>query len=150
MDNRERNRQRLTNFLDVEQSVLISIQNLHEIDDREVELEQVRDQLQDARSTLQLIASTVVNVEHHAARNEVIMLLNIILSRISKHLNSNEEDHVNNTAFVCPTMEPQGVGRPIVVDEDQIKFLRSLLFSWKKLQVHLALVKVLYAVEEEG
>ena len=53
--------------------------------------------------------------------------------------------------FVCPTREPQGVGRPaIAVNEDQIQFLRSLHFSWKKLQVYLALVKVLYAVEEEG
>ena len=39
MDDRERNRQGLTNFLDALQSVLIGIQNLHEIDDREVELE---------------------------------------------------------------------------------------------------------------
>ena len=57
MDDRERNRQGLTNFLDALQSVLISIQNLHEIDnDREVELEQVRDRLQDAQITLQVIA----------------------------------------------------------------------------------------------
>ena len=57
MDDRERNRQGLTNVHDALQSVLISIQNLHEIDnDREVELEQVRDRLQDAQITLQLIA----------------------------------------------------------------------------------------------
>lgn len=135
MDDRERNRQGLTNFLDALQSVLISIQNLHEIDnDREVELEQVRDRLQDARITLQLIASTVVNVYHRTAANELITLLNTILSCISEHLNSGEEDNVNNTAFVCPTREPQGVGRPaIVVNEDQIQFFRSLHFSWKKI-----------------
>ena len=63
MDDRERNRQGLTNFLDALQSVLISIQNLHEIDnDREVKLEQVRDRLQDARITLQLIAQPLCPV----------------------------------------------------------------------------------------
>ena len=135
MDDRERNRQGLTNFFDALQSVLISIQNLHEMEnDREVELEQIKDRLQDARTTLQLIVSNAVNVEHRAAANELIMLLNTILCRISEHLNSDEEDlHVNTTAFVCPTQEPQGVGRPsIVVNEDQIKYLRSLHFSWKK------------------
>ena len=49
-------------------------------------------------------------------------------------MNSGEEDNVNNTAFVCPTRQPQGVGRPaIVVHEDQIQFLCSLHFSWKKI-----------------
>ena len=56
MDDRERNRQGLTNFFDALQSVLISIQNLYEVTDREVELEQVQDRLQDGRSTLQLMA----------------------------------------------------------------------------------------------
>ena len=80
-----------------------------------------------------LIASTVVNVYHCTAANELITLLNTILSCISEHLNSGEEDNVNNTAFVCPTPEPQGVGRPaIVVNEDQIQFLRSLHFKLEK------------------
>ena len=133
MDDRERNRQGLTNFLDALQSLLISIQNLHEIDIL-VELEQVWDRLQDARITLQLIASTIVNVYHRTATSELITLLNTILSCISEHLNSGEEENVNNTTFVCPTREPQGVGRPeIVVNEDQIQFLRSLHFCWKKI-----------------
>ena len=63
MDDRERNRQGLTNFFDALQSVLVSIQNLNEVEtNRAVELEQVRDRLQDARATLLLCVGKSLDI----------------------------------------------------------------------------------------
>ena len=135
MDDRERNRQDLTNFFDALQSVLISIQNLYEVTDREVELEQVQDRLQDGRSTLQLMAPNLVDNRHRENVNGLIDLLNMIISSISEHLHRSDienEDH--STAFMCQTVHSDRVGRPsIAVDEEQITFLRSLHFSWRKI-----------------
>ena len=125
----------LTNFFDALQSVLISIQNLYEVTDREVGKEQVQDRLQDGRSTLQLMASNLVDDRHRENVNELIDLLNMIISSISEHLHRSDienEDH--STAFKCQTVHSDRVGRPsIAVDEEQITFLGSLHFSRRKI-----------------
>ena len=59
----------------------------------------------------------------------------MIISSISEHLHCSDienEDH--STAFMCQTVHSDRVGRPsIAVDEEQITFLRSLHFSWRKI-----------------
>ena len=115
---------------------MISIQNLHEVDtDRDVELEQVKDRLQDARNTLQLMWSNLVDGQHCEAVNELITLLNMIICHISQHLSrSDVENQVDSTPFVCQSVHTDRVGRPsIAVDEEQIIFLRSLHFRWRKI-----------------
>ena len=135
MDERERNRQGLKNFFDALQSVLIIIQNLQQINtDREAQLEEIQDRLKDAQATLQLIAPHVVGPEHRDAIEGLITSLNTVLSCITEHLKDEGDRASSRTGFFCQTVDSRRVERPpIIVEEEQITYLRGLHFSWGRI-----------------
>ncbi|XP_028413841.1 uncharacterized protein LOC114536687 isoform X1 [Dendronephthya gigantea] len=138
---RERNEIGLTNFTHSLRSLFIQIQ---QINTREIEseyLETLRSHLEDAIGSLQLLVASIGQSQDQILDDFKIIITTVLRqSRIILEVivtlerQQNSEDRA--VSFVCPTTTGQGrgPGRPaLVIQREQIEFLRELHFSWAKI-----------------
>lgn len=131
MERNERNTVGLRNFFDSLASVLIGIRNLQPVDESVLPEEEIIAQLEEASVTLRLLASENTDEDYAIT----LRGLQESVAQILLQLKSSREDvSASNSSFACATEHPTGVGRPrIIIQDEQIIFLRSLHFSWEKI-----------------
>lgn len=131
MARNERNAVGFQNFLDALGSVLVGIQNLQANQDRDFAIEEVLLQIDDAIITLHLLLSESSGND----LQELVELLTTIRAGLSAEITDRHSaPSALDVAFSCHTDVPSGVGRPkLLVHEEQIRFLRSLHFTWRKI-----------------
>ena len=124
----------LENFIDVFSSVLTAMRNSWGIEMTEVQLETTVQRLEEAVGTLTLLAADRISLHYRQELNMLIRTVRRIVTKGNFRLQQHRETGPENLAFSCVEGPPTGVGRPsIVIKEEQIEFLRSLHFTWKRI-----------------
>jgi len=133
MERNERNTVGLRNFFDSLASVLVGIRNLQTSEIGFPEAEEILTQLEEASVTLRLLASE----NTHEVYETPLRDLQTFVVQVRVYMQSfceNVSPLPANTPFTCETEVPRGAGRPrIIIQDEQIHFLRSLHFSWEKI-----------------
>ena len=135
---RERNEIGLTNFVDSLRSLFLQIQHLNA---REIEseyLETTRSHLESAIASLQLL---LVNIGQ--TQDRVLVDFKVILETVLRQSRiileafvvlERQDSESRALSFACPTATVQCPGRPaLIVQREQIEFLRELHFPWTKI-----------------
>ena len=132
MERNERNTVGLRNFFDSLASVLIGIRNLQTSEVGFPEAEEILTQLEEASVTLRLLASENAHEVYETPLGD----LQTFVGQVRVYMQSFCENISlpANTSFRCEVEIPRGAGRPrIIIEDEQIHFLRSLHFSWGKI-----------------
>ena len=135
---RERNEIGLTNFVDSLRSLFIQVQQINTAEIDSEYLETTRSHLESAINSVQLLLVTIGETQDSTLQDfrvilEVVLrqsrtILEIIVVLESQNLES------TTASFACPTAALQGPGRPaLIVQREQIEFLRELHFPWTKI-----------------
>lgn len=137
---RDGNERGLYNFIESLRTLLIGIHNLNTQDASVEYFEQANLRLEDAILTLQLLLHSVWQTEDSVLRDfktiiEAVLTKIRFVSRVmTKYEERNSFEDTVSKSFACPTNKLTGAGRPvIVVEREQIEFLRELHFSWVKI-----------------
>ena len=135
---RERNEIGLTNFVDSLRSLFRQIRDLHA---REIEseyLETTRSHLESAIASIQLLLINIGQTEDRVLEDFKVILETVLgQSRIILEVIvvlERENSERAPLSFACPTATTRSPGRPaLIVQREQIEFLRELHFPWTKI-----------------
>ena len=121
-------------------TLLIGIQNLNAQDASVDYFEQANLHLEDAILTLQLLLHSVWQSEDSVLQDfktiieAVLTKIRFVCRVMTKYEERNSFEATVSNSFACPTTKLTGVGRPvIVIEREQVEFLRELHFSWVKI-----------------
>ena len=131
----------LNRFFQALETVLKGIQNSQPDDFTEYAMELAGSRLEDARETLHLMIEGDNESERAQTIRELMVLLTQICVWLHRQVTSAtnlpqvaHNPHSFGWPWVCCTEKRRDPGRPsLVVESDQIQFLRSRHFSWKKI-----------------
>ena len=119
---------------------MIGIQNLNTQDVSVDYCEQANLRLEDAILTLQLLLHSVWQREDSVLQDfktiieAVLSKVRFVFRVMTNYEERNSGEATVPNSFACPTTNLAGAGRPVVVIErEQIEFLRELHFSWVKI-----------------
>ena len=134
------NERGLYNFVESLRTLLIGIQNLNTQDVSADYFEQANVRLEDAILTLQLLLHSVWQSEDSVLRDfktiieAVLTKVRFVFRAMTKYEERNSIKATISNSFACPTTKLTSAGRPvIVIEREQIEFLRELHFSWVKI-----------------
>ena len=134
------NERGLYNFVESLRTLLIGIQNLNTQDVSADYFEQANVRLEDAILTLQLLLHSVWQSEDSVLRDfktiieAVLTKVRFVFRAMTKYEERNSVEATISNSFACPTTKLTSAGRPvIVIEREQIEFLRELHFSWVKI-----------------
>ena len=137
---RDANERGLYNFVESLRSLLIGIQNMNAQDLSVEYFEEANLRLEDAISTLQLLLQSVWQSDDPVLRDfktiieAVLTKVRFVFQVMTMYEQRDSVESTTSNSFACPTSKLTGSGRPvIVVEREQIEFLRELHFSWAKI-----------------
>ena len=138
---RDGNERGLNHFVESLRTLLIGIQNMNTQDVSVDYCEQANLRLEDAILTLQLLLHSVWQREDSVLQDfktvieAVLPKLRFVFRVMTNYEERNSGKATVSNSFACPTtkLAGAGTGRPvIVIEREQIEFLRELHFSWVK------------------
>ena len=137
---RDANERGLYNFVESLRSLLIGIQNMNAQDLSVEYFEEANLRLEDAISTLQLLLQSVWQSDDPVLRDfktiieAVLTKVRFVFQVMTMYEQRDSVESTTSNSFAGPTSKLTGSGRPvIVVEREQIEFLRELHFSWAKI-----------------
>lgn len=137
---RDGNERGLYNFVESLRTLLIGIKNLNTQDVSVDYFEQANVRLEDAILTLQLLLHSVWQSEDSVLQDfktimeAVLTKVRFVFRAMTKYEERNSVEAKISNSFACPTTKLTSAGRPvIVIEREQIEFLRELHFSWVKI-----------------
>ena len=140
------NERGLYNFVESLRTLLIGIQNLNTQDVSADYFEQANVRLEDAILALQLLLHSVWQSEDSVLRDfktiieAVLTKVRFVFRAMTKYEERNSVEATISNSFACPTTKLTSAGRPvIVIEREQIEFLRKLHFSWVKIVTMLGI-----------
>ena len=135
---RERNEIGLNNFVDPLRSLFVQIQHLNA---QEVESEYIEKTRFDLESTIGSLQLLIINIGQ--TQDRILQDFKIILETVLRQSRvileifvvlERQDSERTALSFTCTTAAVQGPGRPaLIVQREQIEFLRALHFSWAKI-----------------
>ena len=135
---RERNEIGLNNFVDPLRSLFVQIQHLNA---QEVESEYIEKTRFDLESTIGSLQLLIINIGQ--TQDRILQDFKIILETVLRQSRviletfvvlERQDSERTALSFTCMTAAVQGPGRPaLIVQREQIEFLRALHFSWAKI-----------------
>jgi hypothetical protein len=137
---RERNESGLIVFLDSIRALLINVQNLEVTSSSTEEIENILLLLEESASTLVLISAHVGTSTHDTVLSNFKSAVDAVLAKVrtlcqilTTCIDASQDDQIE-FSYIVPSSLPRGPGRPVVViQREQIEFLRELHFSWAKI-----------------
>ena len=105
-----------------------------------ITFEQANLHLEDTILTLQLLLHSVWQSEDSVLQDfktiieAVLTKVRFVFRVMTKYEERNSVEATESNSFACPITKLTGAGRPvIVIEREQIEFLRELHFSWVKI-----------------
>ena len=136
---RDGNERGLYNFVESLRTLLIGIQNLNTQDLSVEYFEQANLRLEDSILTLQLLLHSFWQSEDSVPQDfetiieAVLTNVRFVFRVMTKYKERNCVEETVSNSFACPTTKLTVAKRPvIVIEREQIEFLRELHFSWVK------------------
>ena len=137
---RDSNERGLYNFIESLRTLLIGIQNMNAQDVSIDYFEEANLRLEDTILTLQLLLHSVWQSDDSVLQDfktiieAVLTKVRFVFSVMTKYEQRGSVEATASISFACPTTKLTGSGRPvIVVEREQIEFLREMHFSWVKI-----------------